>query len=238
MKVLRTFFLLSLLAPLFAIAQQDTVVSGPGVIHVRKEQIAPYVKVEYVLNLAHVRQVEVLVPVGKNMPPERTTIPQFDSTLFPYSLHRVYPQKTTALSRYYSTNIDFNYAPSDTPRADTMYVDLWIDKNGKIRYAAPDTFHTGKMPHELMLQVASISQSLYGQEWGKGGGYSTPKKFMQPSEFTPESYHCELRVIVSSYPMTVEQKRTGAKFAPFDFPLNSPPLDGQQEQFMEMNSKH
>jgi hypothetical protein len=48
-----------------------------------------------------------------------------------------------------------------------------------------------------------------------------------------ESYYCEVFVIVSSYPLTQEQKIT--RYAAFDYPLNSPPVDGQQKASMEKN---
>jgi hypothetical protein len=236
---LRFIFLLACVLGSCALNAQDTIPDDDiptGKIKVKKPEIHPYVKVEFRYTLAHVRKTEVLVQVAPNLPLERDWAPVYDSA-YSVRLKRMYPQKTLQLARYFSTNMLFTYTSSDTPRADTMYVGMWIDSKGKIRYVRPDTSWTGDMPVQLAVELYSIASSLRDMDWGKGGGYFTEKRFLHQPEFFGESYYCEMYVIVSSYPMTAEQKRSGSKFAPFDYPLNSPPVDEQQRQFMEENPK-
>lgn len=238
MKLLRFVLSIAILYSVIPLHAQDTVPEEvhAGVIMVKKPQVKPYVKVEFQYTLANVHKVDVLVPVGPNLQPERDWAPVYDSA-YSVRLKRVYPQKNIQLSRYFSQNMLYTYMPSDTPRADTMYIGMWIDSKGKIRYVRPDTSWVGDMPEYMIGELAAIANSLRDTDWGKGGGYMSEKRFMSPSEFFGESFYCELFVIVSSYPMTAEQKRSGALFAPFDYPLNSPPMDEQQRQFMEQNPK-
>jgi hypothetical protein len=220
---------------------EDSAGAGPdiraGVVRVQKPNIIPYVKVEYRLSLAHVTQVNVEVPVNNGIPgyTEIDRVPVYDSMRFPQSLSRVFPQKKTLLSRYFTDNMSYMYS-SAAPRTDTLFVGMWIDKSGKIRFVQADTSNT-KMPVDLAGELVSLSNSLRNTEWGKGGGYATKKKFLRPSEYFSESYYCEMFIIVSSAPLTDEQRNTGVHYAPFDFPLNSPPADQVHADSMLRNRR-
>jgi hypothetical protein len=63
----------------------------------------------------------------------------------------------------------------------------------------------------------------------------TPKKFLRRQKRMAENYYCVLYIISSAKPLTTEQKSTGSRYAPFDIPLNSPPGDEQQKDFIEGN---
>ncbi len=246
MKLLRIIGCLAFLLPggLAAqnILQADTLIAKvedtggirPGVIKVRKPKLTPYVKVEYNLYLANVKTAETIV-TGKDGFPYRKSVPVYDSLRYPENLERMYPKQAVLLSKFYAENMLYTYPSADTTRIDTMLVGLWIGKNGKIRYIDPDTTYTGDMPELLVAELYAISMSL--EEWGSGGGYKTPKKFLKPSQPVGESYYCEVYIIVSTAPLTEEQRNTGAAWAPFDFPLNSPPMDERQRDFLLRNGK-
>jgi hypothetical protein len=205
-----------------------------GVIKVRKPRLTPFVKVEYNLYLADMNTVEILVP-GPDNYPRRKRVPVYDSLKYPYTLERMYPGKAVLLSKFYAENMLYTYPSADTMRIDTMVVGLWIAKNGKVSHVDPDTTYTGGMPELMVSELYAISMNL--EEWGSGGGYKTPKKFLKPSQPVGEGYYCEMYIIVSSAPLTEEQRNTGAAWSPFDFPLNSPPMDERQRDFLLRNGK-
>lgn len=237
--MLRIVHVLTLLLVCTVVSAQDTTVRA-GVIRVKKPVLKPYVKVEYELTLAHVTRVPVEVPVNNGIPGYREIIrmPVYDSALYPENLERVYPSKNLTLSRYFSQRLDFMYAAQDTNSVDTMYLGVWINRSGKISYVDPDTAGADSMPPALKEQLSSIALSLEGQTWGKGGGYKTEKHFMKPSEFVGESYYCKIRIIVSGAPLTVDQRISGSRPAPFDIPLNSPPSDSTHAEFVRRNTGH
>lgn len=202
-----------------------------GVIKVRKPSVRPYFKCEYYLTLARVSQVEMLVeaPNGEQY---RELMPVFDSG-FSEANERVYPLKSEHFSKKFVEQIEYSYAFEDTASVDTMRVQMWIGKNGKVRWKNPDTSYNGNMPHALEMELYSSVMSL--TEWGTGGGYMTPKKFLRKQKRMAENYYCVLYIIASAKPLTAEQKSTGSRYAPFDIPLNSPPGDEQEKDFIEGN---
>jgi hypothetical protein len=235
-------------------AQQDTVISSDlisqvspqdtsdeipqGVIKVRKANILPYVKVEYKYYLSHVSMVKVNVPSANGMGPDEVDeVPVFDSAVYSKRKPRMYPKKECQLlSKMFVENMACLYSVNDTPRVDTMVIGLWIDANGKVRRVLDDPEYTLKMPDQMVKELTRASHLLSGENWGQKGGYfqQNKRRFRQPT-LTFESYYCEVFVIVSSYPLTQEQKIT--RYAPFDYPLNSPPTDEEQKRSMEKNSK-
>lgn len=198
--------------------------------------ITPFVKVEYSLFLSDVREVPVIREV--NGQEFRDKVPVFDSAVYrSQEVQPVYPQKSTSLAKYFSEGIEYKYKISDSLRADTLVVGLWITSTGKIRWAEADTALANTMPKELRNQLEGSANALREWGWGKGGGFNTKRRFLRPSEFRAESYYCELYVIVSGRPLTVEQKTTRVQFAPFDIPLNSPPADIEHRNSVEKNRK-
>lgn len=216
-------------------AAPDSVEIPQGIIFVQKPHITPFVKVDYKLFLSRVRMQEVLVPVNNGIENyvERDNRPVFDSSIYPKSLERVYPKKNPVFSKYFVENLDYQYQASDTPRVDTMVIGMWIDRFGKVKRVMPDTDYTGEMPRALVTELAAISWGI--NDWGEKGGYKTKKKLFRPSQLVIENYYCEAYVIVSSYPLTDEQKKTGTSYALFDYPLNSPAADAQQQASMDKN---
>lgn len=199
-------------------------------------QIVPFVKVEYSLFLSSVKEVPVIREA--NGQEFRDKVPVFDSAVYKrQQVQPVYPQKTSSLARYFSENITYKYKPSDSLRSDTLVVGLWITSTGKVKWAEADTTYANAMPRELMIELARSANGLREWGWGKGGGFNTKRRFLKPSQFVSESYYCELYVILSGKPLTVEQKTTGVKYAPFDIPLNSPPSDVEHRNSLEKNKK-
>jgi hypothetical protein len=205
-----------------------------GVIKVRKPSVRPYFKCEYYLTLSHVTQVEMDV-IGHDGYPARAKVPVFDSS-YSEKFERLYPQKNVHFSRQLVDSIQFAYSFEDTASIDTMVVELWIGTNGKIKWSRADTTYTGSMPHELKSELFWFASDL--SEWGKGGGYKEPKKFLRKQRTMAENYYCVLYIIASAKPLTGEQRHTGARYAPFDIPLNSPPVDARQKDFIEGNKDH
>jgi hypothetical protein len=195
--------------------------------------IVPYVKIEYSLFLCNVKKAQTIRYVEGI--PYRDEIPVFDSLVYGHQLKRVFPKKTTTMGKYFSNGIDYKYAGKDSNAVDTMHVGLWIDKNGTIKWAEADTVFTGGMPEQMEDELYAKVQVLLSQKWGNGGGYKTTKRFLKPSQFVGESYYCEMFIIVSGKPLTKEQQTNGSHYAPFDFPLNSPPIDEKQRDSMEEN---
>lgn len=213
----------------------DTGELSVGIIYVRKPHIIPYVKVDYKLYLAHVKMVKVEVPVDNGLQGnvEIDNQPVFDSNAYSKKLKRDYPVASDPLSKYFVSNMQYQYQSNDTPRVDTMVIGFWIDTRGRIKRALPDTEYVGNMPSALVTELAKTSWTI--SNYGAAGGYYTPKKFLRPSKLTYESYYCEAYVIVSSYPLTVEQHENGTAYAPFDFPLNCPAIDPEQKKSLEKN---
>lgn len=211
-----------------------------GIIYVRKPHISPFVKVTYKLYLAHVnpkggqREVGVTDKNAGFTDTQIEIIPTFDSNMYSKKLARDYPVNADPLSRYFVENLNYRFQPNDTPRVDTMLYGMWIDSRGKVKYIMPDSNYDCHMSSALIRELDSISWRI--SNWGTGGGYHTPKKFLRPAHFVGESYYCEVYVIVSSYPLTVEQKKTGTSYAPFDYPLNCPAIDPEQKASLECNS--
>jgi hypothetical protein len=214
------------------VAPPDTKPVPQGVIKVRKPVIRPYFKCEYYLTLADVREVEVEV-TGPDGYPARDKLPVFDSTRYSQTFERIFPQKENHFSRQLVDTIDFCYSFEDTASIDTMFVEMWIGSNGKVRWKDADTVYAGQMPAALRSELYRYVMSI--TDWGKGGGYKEPKKFMRKQRRAGESYYCQLFIIASAKPLTAEQRHTGARYAPFDIPLNSPPGDEQQRDFIEGN---
>jgi hypothetical protein len=235
--------LLKLFIPFFLFANfsnaQDTLRDvSPGVIYVKKPQITPYLKVNYKLYLSKVSTVAKEVPVNNGIPgyvEVDRDYPIYDSSKYLENTNRFYPQETVLLSRHFAESMLFTYQPSDTPRIDTIRFVMWIKSNGKVKRVDVDldSSHIAKMPGELVKEVSSIAYGI--TEWGKGGGYMTPKKFLKPSQLVPEDYCAEIFIIVSSMPLTEEQKMTGKSYAPFDYPLNCPPADNEQQNSIDKN---
>ncbi|MDQ3108670.1 MAG: hypothetical protein M3R17_02150 [Bacteroidota bacterium] len=214
---------------------RDTAEIPEGVIYVRKSAIIPYVKIEYKYYLSQVHTVEVLVPVDNGIDGnvERKRVPVFDSSHYSPKLERVYPKEHgLLLSKMFIENMTYRYNENDTPRVDTMVIGMWIDKKGGVKQVLDDPEYTLQMPDQMVKELTWASQSV--KEWGAAGGYYEKKKFLRKAPLIFESYYCEVFVIVSSYPLTVEQKLT--RYAPFDYPLNSPPLDEQQKASGEKNA--
>ncbi|MBI3511375.1 MAG: hypothetical protein HY064_11980 [Bacteroidetes bacterium] len=235
MNKVAAIFVLGIFSSLNSSSQPDTAKKEipQGVIHIRKATCTPYVKVEYSLQLSKVAWGERSVNYNGDVQLQR--VPVYDSLFYGPDLKREYPRETTNISRYIGLNLAFSFPANDTPAVDTMYVDVWISKNGKIQYADPDTVNTGNMNNELVAELGALTVSLEGQQWGTAGGFDTPKQLMKPSEFVAENYCCRMAIIVSSMPLTTDQKNTRAVFSPFDIPLNCPASDEEQKAFLQRN---
>lgn len=233
--MLRGLILLLLIYPCLLVAQPNEEVQQ-GVIKVRKPAVRPYFKVDYYLTLSRVTEVEILVPAANGVPGvmERDKVPVFDSS-FSAKNERVFPVKSVHLSKLLVEQIDFAYAFGDSSSIDTMVVEMWIGKNGKIKWRSPDTTYNGDMPRALELQLYGVFMGM--TEWGMGGGYKEPKKFLRKQKLVPENYYCVVYIVSSAKPLTAQQKSTGSRYAPFDVPLNSPPENEQQKNFIEGNIK-
>lgn len=230
----RLIALLFLLCTVHLYAQNAAVNNDvqPGVITVRKPVIRPYFKVEYYLTAAHVTEVEILVPAASGIPGvmERDKVPVFDSSISKRN-ERIPPQKSVLLSRLFAEEIDFTYAYGDTVSQDTLPVEMWIGTNGKIKWKSPDTSYNGNMPKALEAELTRMVMNM--TEWGKGGGYMTPKKFLQRRKMIPESYYCVMYIITSVKPLTPEQRNTGTRYTLFDVPLNSNPDNPEHKEYLE-----
>lgn len=205
---------------------------NPGVITVRKPTVRPYFKVEYFLTAARVTEVEILVPAASGIPGvmERDKVPVFDSSISSKN-ERIPPQKLVHLSRMFAEEISFYYPFGDTASIDTLPVELWIGTNGKIKWRSPDTAYNGNMPRTLELELTRMVNKM--TEWGKGGGYMTPKKFLQRRKMVPSGYYCVMYIITSAKPLTPEQKNTGTRYTLFDIPLNSAPDNAEHKEYLE-----
>lgn len=210
----------------------------PGVIVVKKPKIVPYVKVNYKLYLSKVSTVEKEVPVNNGVTgyvEMDRNYPVYDSSYYMDNAAREYPKETKLFSKYFSESLLYNYQSSDTPRIDTLKIIMWVKSNGKVKRVDVATDTTGKNTSpELYKELTSISYGI--SEWGNGGGYYTPKRFLHPALFVGEDYCAEVYIIVSSMPLTEEQKITGKSYAPFDYPLNCPPADNEQQISMDKNA--
>lgn len=205
---------------------------NPGVITVRKPALRPYFKVEYFLTAARVTEVEILVPAASGIPGvmERDKVPVFDSSISMRN-ERIPPQKLVLLSRLFAEEISFAYPYGDTASIDTLPVELWIGTNGKIKWRAADTAYNGNMPRALEQELTRMINNM--TEWGKGGGYMTPKKFLQRRKMVPSSYYCVMYIITSAKPLTPEQKNTGTRYTLFDIPVNSAPDNAEHKDYLE-----
>ena len=247
---MRSLLFILLLLPFFAFAQSgndivlndngnaNTVIPDTppqpvqqGVIKVRKPKKQPFFKCEYYMTLSKVRmgQVPVETPFGIQMDEQ----PFFDSSYYSSNAERVYPVKEIHFSRQLVDTVGFYYSFDDTASIDTMVVQMWIGTNGKVKWVDADTNYTGEMPAALRGELYRYANSI--TDWGKGGGYKTAKQFLRKQKKIAESYYCKMYIIVSSTPLTAQQKHTGASYAPFDIPLNSPPQDDQQKEFLDDN---
>ncbi|CAN5120715.1 hypothetical protein BH09BAC5_BH09BAC5_07980 [soil metagenome] len=206
-----------------------------GVIYVRKSNIIPYIKVEYKYYLSHVTTVKVNRPVenGVEGNVETDNVPVFDSAIYSKKLARAFPKENILLSKMFVENMNFRYNPVDTPRVDTMVIGFWINSRGKIQRVLDDPEYTLKMPEQMVNELTKTSQTV--SEWGGAGGYYPKKKRFRKTPLILESYYCEVFVIVSSYPLTKEQRITS--YSAFDYPLNSPPINEQQKNSAEINGE-
>lgn len=215
-------------------AELDTVEIPQGVIYVRKPTIIPYVKVEYKYYLSHVNMVKVNVPANNGIEGavETDNVPMFDSSVYSKRLERVYPKKDAELlSKMFVEHLTYLYSPSDTPRVDTMVIGMWINTRGKVQRVMDDPEYTLRMPDKMVAELTRASKKV--STWGEPGGYYGRKKMFKKAPLILESYYCEVFVIVSTFPLTQEQKIT--RYSAFDYPLNSPPTDEQQRASKERN---
>lgn len=220
------------------IQASDTGEIPEGVIYVRKPHINPFIKVDYKLFLSRVMLAPVEVPVGDGIMPEIDTVPIYDSAYYKRAFYvkntdKNYPVKSEFYAKYFAENLHYQYSSADTPRVDTLTIGMEILSNGKVKYITPYTELAGNMPKEMLDQLTHLSMGI--TSWGTGGGYQTKKKFLKPIQRIPENYYCEIYVIVSSYPLTQEQKNTGMAYSPFDYPLNSPTMDEEQKASLKKN---
>jgi hypothetical protein len=212
----------------------DTTEIPQGVIRVRKANIIPYVKVEYKYYLSRASKVKVNVPVDNGVVGyvETKEVTVFDSSVYSRRLQRVYPrERDLLLSKLYVENMTYRYSGDDTARVDTMVIGMWIDNRGRVKEVLDDPEYTLNMPDQMAKELERISHSVVS--WGDPGGYYQAKRRFKKAPLILESYYVEVFIIVSSYPLTQEQKLT--RYSPFDYPLNSPPLDEQQKASREKN---
>lgn len=225
------------------IAQPETVRTVPqGVIKVRTPKRMPYIKCEYYLTCAHVTMGQKTVPSPDGFGDQIQPWPFFDTVRYA-RLDHIYPHKTVLFSKFLSDSEyikgnefskGFSYSSDDTASIDTMLVEMRIGSNGKIRWKNPDTTYYGGMPRDLAIRIYLAMQGA--EEWGEGGGYMTPKKFMRKQQRLGSDYYCLMYVIASAKPLTVEQRLTDDHFALFDIPLNTPPENEQQRNFLKANN--
>lgn len=192
-----------------------------GVIKVRKPSIRPYFKCEYYLTLSRVQEVQIEVASPSGFGVEMDKVPVFDSTIYSERYARVFPEKDINFSRLLVDEVDFAYSFDDTASIDTMVVEMWITKTGKIKWRNVDTTNGSTMPRTLELELFQSVNNM--TDWGKGGGYLEPKKFLRKQKRQGESYYCVLYIIASAKPLTQQQKQTGMRYCPIDVPLNAPP---------------
>lgn len=205
-----------------------------GVIKVRKAKLYPFFKCEYYLTCAHVRMVQMEVPSPDGIGVQLEQVPMFDSAVYA-RYEPIYPHKTMLFSKHLWENVNsFSYSSEDSASIDTMKVHMRIGSNGKVRWTYADTTYYGGMPRELALRIYLAMNSV--EEWGEGGGYLSPKKFMRKQTRMGSDYYCLLYVIASAKPLTNEQKSTQSHYAPFDIPLNAPPENDQQREFLKGNN--
>lgn len=204
-----------------------------GVIKVRKPSIRPYFKCEYYLTLSRVEEVKIEVPSPSGFGVEIDKMPIFDSSFYSKRFERIFPEKLVNFSRLLVDEVEFTYSFDDTARIDTMVVEMWITKTGKIRWRSVDTTEGSTMPRKLELELFQSVNNM--TDWGKGGGYLEPKKFLRKQKRMGESYYCRLYIIASAKPLTVQQKQTGMRYTPIDIPLNPPSGDDEQKEIFEKN---
>jgi hypothetical protein len=212
------FLLVSALATAQPAMQPDTLEKATRTIVVRRKPLRPYIKVEYNMFAVCVtenRQVD-FDSTGSG---DWLTLELFDTSCIDNGLQRVLPQHRVQFGRTYAQNITYTYSPSDSNRTDTMLVGFWVDRTGKIKNCYPDVIEATTVPPDLYGQLVLISKSfqVYGD---KGGGYFTRRKFLRPSEFRRSDYYCTVRIIVSSKPLTPEQRIAGESAIPvMDYPI-------------------
>ncbi|MGL5891832.1 MAG: hypothetical protein ACRC3B_18205 [Bacteroidia bacterium] len=197
---------------------EDTTAVPAGTIIVRKKPILPYIKVDYTLAAACVREVRQPDFNDSSGQGQWIAQPLFDTTCIPAALTRVLPQKTIQLGRTYAQNIRYEYTAADSARMDTLYIAFWIDTRGNIRGAYPDDKENTTLPAELYIQIKAITNTF--RTWGdKGGGYRTKRKLFRKSEDRKQDYYCLARVIISAKPLTREQIIAGKSSVPvMDYP--------------------
>lgn len=189
-----------------------------GTIIVRKKPIRPYVKVDYSLMLACVKDINQPMYDDSTGQGQWVNQPLIDTACIPKSLTRVLPQKKLQIGRTFAQSLKYEYSSADSARTDTLYIGFWIDTKGGIRGAYADDRENTTMPDELYNQLVVIAKTFL--LWGdKGGGYITKRKFLRKGDFRRQDYYCIARVIVSSKPLTPEQVIAGQSSIPvMDYP--------------------
>lgn len=219
---------------------QDTTGVTSGTIRVNRTPVVPYYKVNYAMHLiadpGKTQRVKVkqqqdstsdssVASLGGQPPVDngwqatsQKTDPGNDTITLERGARLVFPHTDLLLSKYFSEQISYFYKRTDTPRVDTMHVGLWINKQGAVKRVY--VHNAEGMPKDLFDQVIGASIGL--KKWGTAGGYYPRKRFLRKQKFVKDNYYCDMYVIIASFPMTVDQKTSGARFMPQDRCLNFP----------------
>lgn len=216
---------------------QDTTISV-GTIIVVKQPIAPFYKVEYVMRrIADPLKAEkkVITPVrdgkrdtaaaaigadttqyastdgtGEWEITKRRSNPANDSLQLEKGARLVFPRTTTLLSKHYADDVNYFYTSADTPRVDTIRIGFWINKQGAVKRVYIRKGSEEKMNKDLYDQI--VGAALKIKKWGEPGGYWPRKRFLRKQEFVKDNFYCDMYIIVSSYPMSMEQVKSGSRY--------------------------
>lgn len=219
---LSSFFLIFSLS----LSGQDTTDTSPGVIRVARKPITPYYKVEYKM----FRMQDPSKGTDRKNPADSSAIAagkgwknddeERDSLSLEPGSKLVFPGQGIHLSQFYNSQVTYYYHFTDTPRVDTMHVGFWIGTQGKVRQVYIREKERPGMPPALFDQVVAASMKV--KKWDSPGGYLTPKRFLRKRRFVRDNYYCDMRLIMASYPMTLEQKKSGVHYSNKDVCLNPP----------------
>jgi|GEM_PF-2668915 len=222
---------------------QDTSDVVSGTIRVQRTPAAPYYKVEYymrrVADPAKVQRRRAKDPVIDSASADvsafaasgdrvKSKDPGRDTLSLEKGATLVHPSTTTLFSKHFADEVAYYYSIADTPRVDTMRIGFWISTSGAVKGVYIRENENEKIPASIYDQV--IGASLKLRKWGTPGGYWKRKRFLRKQEFVRDNYYCDMYVIIASFPMSVEQKKSKVRYAGKDVCLNPPKLPQNRKQ--------
>lgn len=183
------------------VAGGDTGVPA-GTIHIRRTPVEPYFKVQYRLVPAKMVEGEAR-----------------DASGLLVNNYVQYPQKDWNYSDILAKSVKYVYAVKDTPHIDTVRMDILLTTGGRTRMFYFDSAGCPKtIPSELYEQIKAAISTSKNNAWTPGG-YRVVKRFggagassiSRRGPLRKTMYFCYTTVIVASYPLSKDEKKTGIR---------------------------